>query len=267
MCFVRLMERVDGELVLIEQFDTTNCGYGRVVSCQGDYYYMHMVYNYNLKNYDEVRIYRLGPDVEAENLRVCYMPESYTWTTVYENDTGAGFAEYINEVQEQLISGDYLEIGEEGVPALYLGDEEIVWDVPEEVLPRRGLYVYRTDMTNSGVPIYVVRHIFAPSGGGLSLEMDVYYYMYFQESGEYREVEALTTWGNGGRIGQGELVQMWFKEHDGKNYICQVFHIDDYKYLLNVLLMEGNQIHVVSQSIAIPNRVFSFIEKEQYHYM
>lgn len=54
---------------------------------------------------------------------------------------------------------------------------------------------------------------------------------------------------------------------DGHEYYVFVCPCGGSSPLCFVLCLENGEVNTIHQSIAIPNRVFSFIEREQYHYM
>ncbi len=260
-CMVRLGKRMDGEVIVTDEFNTRNTGYGRVIVYQDDYYYMYMQYNENFQCYDGVQIHHLGESPKTETITVRYVPKRYGWTTIYENEecTETAVWEYLYQMQVELLNDEYLEMGAgSGGLTIYIGDEELVPDFPEELVNVGGVYVYQIDMTNNDIPIYVKKRRIGPGDCVRSLVM----HYYVECSGEegFQEMEVLSTFGYGG-VGQDELIQMWFKEIDGTVYTFQVYHIDHYSYLLNALLIQEDQVTVIGQTIATPTREFELIEE------
>jgi len=161
-----------------------------------------------------------------------------------------------------LLNDEYLEMGTEGSGLkIYIGDEELVPDFPENLIDINGVYVYQIDMTNSGIPIYVKKHMFGPSS--LTRSLIMYYYVESSGIEGFQEVEVISNYGYSG-VGQDELMQMWFKEIDGIVYTFQVYHIDHYNYLLNVLLIQRNQVTIIGQMITTQTREFEFLEENSY---
>ncbi len=62
------------------------------------------------------------------------------------------------------------------------------------------------------------------------------------------------------------LVQMWFKEMEGKVYTFCLYHVSDYNYMLNVVLLEGNKVNRVRTDILSPQRHFVLTEGEKFVY-
>ena len=44
-----------------------------------EFYYIHLHYNYNLKNFDGVQLHRLHGDAAHENIMIRYLPVDYIW--------------------------------------------------------------------------------------------------------------------------------------------------------------------------------------------
>lgn len=251
--YVRLTERRGGEFVFVEEFETI-ADNGYVLECQDGFYYVALYYNFNLKSYDEMWIYSLNGSAETENIRIRYVPQNYKWTTVYENGTCENEAvwEAIARAQETLVSGNFIETGlvSEDFECLG-GDEQLV------------------DITNTEIPVHVQKQLLVPVVYGFydrsTLRMDMYYSMEPSDDGTVWEIRELQY----ERMTESEnlLVQMWFEEIGEKVYTFQVFYIDHYSYLLNVLLIEGDQVTRIGQTIATPDREFEFIEGTVFYHM
>ena len=50
------------------------------------------------------------------------------------------------------------------------------------------------------------------------------------------------------------LLQMWFKEFNGKVYTFQLYAMDDFSYMLNVFLVERGRITPVRVDYILPKR-------------
>ena len=60
-----------------------------------------------------------------------------------------------------------------------------------------------------------------------------------------------------------KLVQMWFKEMEGKVYTFCLYHVSDYNYMLNVVRLEGNEVNRIRTDILSPRRHFVLTEGEK----
>lgn len=96
-------------------FETQNEGNGSVVNYDGELYYIFRQYNYNLKNYDGIRIYRLGEHAKEDNILIRYLPEDYVWERIYYLDLESGWDReldaYIESIKEEITSDRYMERG------------------------------------------------------------------------------------------------------------------------------------------------------------
>lgn len=62
------------------------------------------------------------------------------------------------------------------------------------------------------------------------------------------------------------LVQMWFKESGKSVYTCCLYHVSDYNYVLNIVLLEGDEITRIRTDMICPQRSFTLTEGEVYYY-
>ena len=53
---------------------------------------------------------------------------------------------------------------------------------------------------------------------------------------------------------------MWFKKIDGKVFTFRIYHVSDYNYVLNTVLVEGNHVMQVRNDIFSPQRKFVITE-------
>lgn len=58
------------------------------------------------------------------------------------------------------------------------------------------------------------------------------------------------------------LVNMWFKEIDGKTLTFSLYYVSDYSYLLNAVLLEGGEAKPINAWILLPQREFVLSEGE-----
>lgn len=112
-----------------------------------------------MKIYDGVRIYKLGENMEYENLQIKHLPYAFVWKNLYNASEGRKLDNYIKSIQDEITSEEYLGNGTDGSGfSMYVGDEEEAEDfiVPES--ERRhiiGMY-YQIDFTNPDTDGYSV---------------------------------------------------------------------------------------------------------------
>lgn len=157
--YLRLAERVNHEFVTISEFEAHNAGYGRVIQYEGEFYYIFLQNNYSLKIYDGVRVYKLGENMEYENLQIQHLPYAYVWKNLYNTPEGGKWDHYIESIQGEIDSNEYLIDGtNEDECGVYFGDEEEMTEpfiVPENEKIYAGNKYHKIDFANVGVPIYI----------------------------------------------------------------------------------------------------------------
>lgn len=73
------------------------------------------------------------------------------------------------------------------------------------------------------------------------------------------ELEQLSEDGGASGI---KLVQMWFKEFNEKVYTFRIYHICDYNYMMNVVLLDKDKVNQVGTYVLLPQRGFVLTEGE-----
>ena len=113
---VYLDEYINGETISRARFETQNRGFGKVISYENEFYYVFLQYNYNLKFFDGIRLHKLGSNADTENILIRYVPEEFEWRNLEQNPdvSSEELDDYVEEVKESIVSGQYLEVGEVG---------------------------------------------------------------------------------------------------------------------------------------------------------
>lgn len=254
---VSIIKKNNEEFTDLCKFETQNNGHGRVISYGESYYYIFLEYNYNLKNYDSMRIHKLGVNADTENVQIKYLPEKYIWKNIYEEpiESSLNINNYIESIREIISSGRYIESGSTDTAQIFWGDEREDHDFP---LADDYNQYYKADLTNSGIPIYFRKSDHVPSNYQSTWHLKAKFYTYDTQTDSVMELEKL-------EIGEqlplkNEMVQMWFKEIDNKVFTFTIHHISDYNYMLNVLLIGDEAIEVVRTDIFSPQRKFVLSE-------
>lgn len=60
------------------------------------------------------------------------------------------------------------------------------------------------------------------------------------------------------------LVQLWFKEIEGRVVTFRLYHVSDYNYLLNVILLEGSHITQIKTAVCSPHRTFVLLQGQEF---
>ena len=260
---VCLTELIDNELVWISKFEVQNDGEGRVILYEGEFYYVFLQLNYNLKEYDGIRIHKLGDDSGAENLLIRYLPEQYICKKLYsdlvdmpDEQTGEFLDEYVEKIIKEFMSNGYLDVGTERYGMdVYYGDEEKTEDIVLEPYD----IVYKMDIANCNTPVYIWKTEYVPSNIGTSEYLKIRFYLYDMQTDSVVELEQLSEDKGSSGI---DLVQMWFKEIDEKVYTFRIYHICDYNYMMNVVLLNKDKVNQLGTYVLLPQRVFVLTEGE-----
>ena len=265
---VRLTERINDEFIVISEFQTQNSGSGMVIQFNDDFYYIFLEYNYVLKNYDGVRIYKLGDNAEQENLKIKYLPYNYMWKNIYNTPKGAELDTYLESIREDITSDRFLENGKAEGAAVYYGDEEKAqgFIIPENCEKYWDNEYYWIDFANIGVPVYMRKSEFIPSNYNTKWHLKSSFYIQNPKDNSISELDKLEIGYSVSIPNEVALVQMWFKESGKSVYTCCLYHVSDYNYVLNIVLLEGDEITRIRTDMICPQRSFTLTEGEVYYY-
>ncbi|MBP3475837.1 MAG: hypothetical protein J6K48_05915 [Lachnospiraceae bacterium] len=263
--YVLLTKRADDKFVEVDEFQIENGQNGAVIRYGNDFYYVYLYKNYNLKEVDGIRIHKLGNDGAAENILIRYLPETYVWKNIYSNEN-AGFGEeledYIDSIKDEITSDAYLENGGTEDPGVYFGDETEDMDfvVEKDVRIYYENHYHKIDFANIGVPVYMRKSNFIPSNS-LCWHATGEFYLYDKAQDSAIALENMDlSWSP-----NIELVQIWFKEINEKVLTFRVYHISDYNYVLNVMLVEGDKVTQIRNDMFSPRRRMVITEGEIFH--
>lgn len=265
---VELTKRENGEFITISSFETQNEGYGRVIQYGGEFYYIFAEYNYNLKTDDGIRIHRLGENAAEENLLIKYLPYNYIWKNVYMTTEGSCLGTYLDNIKDDITSNRYMEKGLSKDIAVFCGDEEedAEFKVPSVDEVYFGSNYYKIDFANIGVPVYMRKSNFIPSNYRTVWQFKCRFFLQDLENDCVCELERLEIGAEAipPASNRPNLVQMWFKEIEGKVYTLCLYHVFDYNYVFCAYVLDGNQIERIRTDILSPQRAFILTEGEKF---
>ena len=261
---VRLMEKVGNELVWLHSFETETKG--ELIRYDGEFYYITWEENDRLGMYEGFRIHRLNGNPREETLCIRYLPDEYAWSTYSSSGSSADdtpsmieqkekrnevIYEYVKEVEKEFGNDRYLRAEEEdtGEPEIYYGDEKD-WESLE--LDDYGSVGYKVDIANCDLPVYVSKKM---DYNGLFTEYVKSRFFYYDPvKNDFKELEKLSR----------ESKQLWFKELEGEMYVCQMYEICDFNYLMEMSLLEKDgenvESNIVYSATVIPKRKFVVTE-------
>lgn len=263
---VLLTRREKDEFIEVDRFEVQN-GDGAVIRYENDFYYVYLYKNYNLKEVDGIRIHKLGNNGTSENILIRYLPDTYVWENIDSNkktEFGEELEDYIDSIKAEITSDDYLENGKEEEPGVYFGEEtedtDFIVEKNESIYSEN--HYYKIDFANIKLPVYMRKSNFIPSNGLCwHAKSEFYLYDTVQDSVIVLENMELPDYQQADR----ELVQIWFKEISGKILTFRIYHISDYNYMLNVILVEGDKITQIRNDIFSPRRTMVIREGDIFH--
>ena len=223
---VSVNDYIDGEFVLVSKFETQNEGMGRVIKYENSYYYTYLSCNYNLKEYDGVRLHKLDSQPETQNLLIRYLPKEYTRRQLYFN------ANATSEIGESIEAEKVLETGEA---------------------------VYMADIANCGLPIYMSKSEYEPSNMSTAEYLKIRFYYFNPEEDVFVKMENLSMEEYEPGI---RLMQLWVKEFEDSIYTFRVYHVSDYSYLLNIIKLDEDKVTHIATYALLPEKEFVLIEGE-----
>ena len=259
--YVSVNDYIDGEFVLVSEFETQNEGMGRVIKYENAYYYTYLSYNYNLKEYDGVRLHKLDSQPETHNLLIRYLPKKYTWRQLYFNGNATpeireSIEEYLEKTGTEFMTSQYLDYGE-GTVNEYYGDEKKA----EKVL-ETGETVYIADIANCCLPIYMWKSEYEPSNIDTAEYLKVRFYYFDSETDSFVELENLSMDEYEAGI---SLIQLWFKEFEDGIYTFRIYNVSDYNYLLNVMRLDKDRAEIVATYALLPEKEYVLTEGEVFN--
>lgn len=260
----RLTERVGDKFVTLYEFDYLEEGNSwlGVIQYEDGFYFMMDNTNINMQEWDEVIVCRLSYDSPRDSMRIRYCPGGYVWKECPLDTDDSDIQPliedgYMDKVMQDFSSGKYLYEGsrEDGAE-IYYGDEALAF---EWVSEGETYKVYEMDIANCSLPVYMCKKMFLPSAYGTAARKNLGVDFFYLDPGSRspQKLEELSIQG-GTEWGQEKicLVQMWFKEMDGKVYTFRVYNLSNYNYMMSIALVDGNIVSPLKRYFLLPRRKF-----------
>jgi len=265
---IHLMKR-EGD-ILEELYNFEAESYGDLIQYGGEFYFITWEENDALGEIEGLRIHRLNGNPEEETLCIRYLPDEYVWRPSYSiaisyNDTPAMFEQkmkrneaidnYVRQVEKEFAQGRYLRTDEEDTvrTEIYYGDEKDAKSLKINDYWGMG---YQMDIANCGLPVYVSKNREWERPEQEYLGVRFFYYDSVENN--FEQLEKLSC----------GAAQLWFKELGGMIYVCRMYHICDFNYIFNMVLLEkdGENVEstIVYSATVIPRRKFVVTEGPAY---
>lgn len=259
---IRLTERIGDEFRTIYEFDIPFTLTTGVIQYEDKFYFIAVDKDINVYADYGVTIYRLDYDAPGDSIRILYQPEEYIAES-YDTDSAKlkPLIEngYMDKVLKDFSSGEYLHEGNRKDGAeIYYGDEERAFEGES----KGGAYeLYRMDIANCGRPVYLYKDMYLPQEDDGRKELGVYFFYFDMEKMNFQKLEELSIPIWSGDVQVGDLVQMWFKEIEGKVYTFRVYNLGYYNYLMDIALVEGDKITSEGTYFLWPRKQFVLEER------
>ncbi len=240
---IDILKETDGELTHLDNLLSLDLS-AKVIEYEGAYYLLEDSYNYYSKHTDMVRIYRLTEKGIGPYVTICLTPSSYAWKMVYTDseEWESKITDYAETIRENLMAESVIDDN-----ILYFtGDEKPVSDKNKEARLRsvgKDYDYWEIDFNNDKTLEYVSKHFWFPSNS-LTLNLEASTYQFTNQ----RTAEISNPF-------YGEpygLLQLWFKEFQGKVFTFRLFFSLDH-YVLNVSLIEGSHVSQVQTWMIAPS--------------
>lgn len=245
---ITLYKEIEGNISPLDGFISLDFN-ARVIEYNNELYLLESSYNYYSKYTDTIMIMKLVPEGVGHYVRISLEPEKFEWEKIYGNGMPyeKAVSGYVSGIQKDLMKkspiNDEIEV--------YQGDEtsDISHDRKLRLKSVGGDYVYYSiDFNNDGETEYFTKRFWFPSNYTRLCLINNFYR--FTDK-RIMEIDH-DSYNGGNRL----LIQLWFKEIEGKIYTFRLFLGNKDQYYLNVSLVEGTDITQVQTYIVVPRTDF-----------
>ena len=250
---INLYKKSNGELTVLNNWVSLDIN-ARVIMYNHALYFIESSYNYYSKYTDTIYIYRLGPEQIKDYVTIELQPNHFEWEDIYSNHLSyeKSISSYVDSIKSDLMDkspiNDNIQV--------YMGDENNKFSKDKLLRLKSvgGNYEYNEiDFNNDGEPEYFDRRFWFPSTSTILYLMNNVY--------RFTDKRTITINGDFDRDGS-TLIQLWFKEIDGKVFTFRLFLNDGYNYCLNVSLIENTNITQVQSYLIVPKNGFNISTQE-----
>lgn len=253
-----LTEYAEGRFNVLMDFEVRDRGNGTLIKYGEDFYFIYLqMSHYSPDDYDGIGIYKIGENAVTDNLQIQFLPKEYIW----ERRGGAwdfpSLEGYIDFLQNEIVSKEqkYLDTGYYKSLTIS-GDEEEVTDIDTDNLEYPSIEIYQADIANMGIPVYMQR--LRP--WAFEHDYEVNFYLRDPNTNRLLELDQLSM--KEDNTNCLKLVDIWFKEIDDKTLTFCIYHVSDYSYMLNIVLLEGDEATPVQSWLLLPVKEFVLTEGE-----
>lgn len=256
---IRLTERIGDEFVTLYEFEfpETSSAFG-VMQYENEFYYVAHDNDREVREDDKIIIYRLEYDSLGDGMSIQYKQTQYIWKECPFDTDGTEiqpFLEdgYMDKVMQDFSTGKYLyEGGRADITEIYYGDEEWAF----EWTSKDNTYqIYKMEITGSSTPLYMCKEMHLTENSELERKyLEVNFFYFDMKSAFFRQQEGLSIPKVDAGVPGACLIQMWFKEMEGKVYIFRIYNLSDYNYMMSIVLADGSTVRPLKRYFLLPRK-------------
>ena len=251
---ITIYKESDGELKDVDRLVSLDLD-ARVIKYNENLYLIESSYNYNSKYTDTINIYRLVTDKIKDFVAIELKPNKYECEEVYNNHQPyeRTITSYVDSRKDDILASSTIDDNIK----VYLGDENSKFnnDKKSRLKSVGGDHdYYEIDFNNDGEPEYFERDFWFPSN---STTLHLIYNFY-----KFSDNRIISINGDFDKA-NSTLLQLWFKEIDGKVFTFRLFLKDQKNYFLNISLVEDTNITQVQSYLFAPKNEFNISTQER----
>jgi len=239
--YLFVYKEVDGTLTFCNRFSSPY--FGAIVTVyDGELYLIEQPVTSEPEYLWNVYVHKLAPEQDDEYATVSVSLKDHIWKQLYGSGTPdeTAVTAYVDSIRDTLLYPAAYDCGNE----TYTGDESADFDrnLQQRLMSCTGRKeFYEIDFNNDSLPEYFLKM--------RESRRVLYYNAYHIQD---KKTQLINYDLNSDR---DHLMQLWFKEIEGKIYTCKLFYYDQY-YIFNVSLVEGTDITQVQSYMIMPGREF-----------
>ena len=252
--YITIYKELDGELTVMDSWITLDID-ARIIEYKDNLYFIESSYNYYNKYTYTINIYRLVPEVIKDYVMIELKSNQYEWEEIYNNHQSyeKSISTYVDSIKSDLMDKSPIDDNIQ----VYLGDETSQFDEEKKLRLKsvggNDYDYYAIDFNNDSELEYFDRHYEFPSNyPTLFLINNIYHFTDKRVrsiNGDFKSEDST-------------LVQLWFKEIDGKVFTFRLFLRGGNNYYFNVSLVENTKIIQVQSYLIVPREEFKIITQE-----
>lgn len=256
---IRVTERIGDEFVTLYEFEfpSTSFAFG-VMQYENEFYYVAHDNDREVREDDKIIIYRLEYDSLGNGMSIQYKQTQYIWKECpFDTDSMEiqPFLEngYMDKVMQDFSTGKYLyEGGRADITEVYYGDERWAFEWTSE---DNTYQIYKMDIASSNPPVYMCKEMrFTENSESERKYLEVKYFNFDLQSAFFRQQEGMSIPEVDVGVPETCLIQMWFKEMEGKVYIFRIYSLSDYNYMMSIALVDGSTVRPLKRYFLLPRK-------------